>query len=130
MTLQINKIKQMIYEAYPNLSGNARAYVDGLDRLITLFPDNTEDIRQQCNYIYLNLEPEADNKQQDSVKQKMLEISQSRSRQYAVHSYLDEVLVEEDVSDFMMNFEKEPLQKSVKNKRIIFCFIVYFRDFY
>ena len=126
MTLQIKKIKKMIYEAYPNLSGDAQAYVEGLDSLITLFPDNTEDIRKQCGYIYLTLEPELDNSLQESVKRKIHEISQPRSPQDALHLYLDEVLIEKDVSEMKMNIENEPLSKFEKGERIIFYFIVYY----
>jgi hypothetical protein len=129
MTLQIKKIKKMIYGVYPNLSGDAKAYVEGLDSLITLFPDNTEDIRQQCNYIYLTLEPEPSNKQQELVKQKILDISQGRSPQELLKRYLDDGLVKEEISESTMDFENDPLHKLKKARVLSFALSFIFASF-
>jgi hypothetical protein len=135
MTLQIKKIKQMIYKAYPNLAGDAKAYVDGLDSLITLFPDNIEDIRQQCDYIYLYLNPEPDNKLQELVKQRILDISQGGSSQDALRRHSENyALVEEEkvmVTTNVLDVESIPAQKFNKGEKINFmCVVVCFWDFY
>ena len=119
MTAQIQDLKMMIYKAYPNLSGLAKAYVEGLDKMISIFICTVEEIIQrQCVKIYLHLEPESENEQQELVKQKILNISQGRIPRKTLEGLPKEMLTEDEASEIMVNFEKETFHKIENGEKI------------
>jgi len=119
MIAQIQDIKKMIYDAYPNLSGLAKVYVEGLEKMIVLFTDTVEEIIQrQCKQIYIYLESEPENEQQELVKQRILNISQGRTPQKTLNEYSTDLLTEEEATEIMVNFEKETFHKIENDEKI------------
>jgi hypothetical protein len=119
MIIQVPDIKKMIYKAYPNLSGLAKAHVDGLENVITLYTNTVEEfILRHCQQIYLHLEPEPENEQQKLVKQKILEICQEIKSQETLEESPTDILTEEEASEIMANFEKETFQKYKNGEKI------------
>ena len=109
----------MIYDAYPNLSGLAKVYVEGLEKMIVLFTDTVEEIIQrQCKQIYIYLESEPENEQQELVKQRILNISQGRTPQKTLNEYSTDLLTEEEATEIMVNFEKETFHKIENDEKI------------
>ena len=119
MIIQVPDIKKMIYEAYPELAGLAKAHVEGLENVVTLYTNTIEEfIRRHCEQIYLHLEPEADNEQQKIVRQKILEICQEIASRETLEEHNDDMLTEEEASEIMANFEKETFQKHKNGEKI------------
>ena len=119
MAIQIQEIKKMIYEAYPKLSGVAKTYVEALDNVVTLYTNTVEEIiHRQCAYIYLNLIPEPDNKQQKLVKQRLFDMSQGRKPRETLGEVPTDMLTEEEASEIMIIFEKETFHKLEKGEKI------------
>ena len=119
MIAQLQDIMMLIYEAYPNLSGLAKAYVEGLDKMITLFTNTVEEIIQrQCTKIYLHLEPEPDNEQQQIIKQKILDISQGKTPREALYNDSVDMFTEEEASEIMVNFENATFHKIENGQKI------------
>ena len=109
----------MIYDAYPNLSGLAKAYVEGLEKMIALFTNTVEEIIQrQCKQIYLHLESEPENEKQELVKQKILNISQGRRQKKPLNEHSTDLLTEEEATKIMLDFEKETFYKIEKGEKI------------
>jgi len=119
MISQIQHIKKMIYDAYPNLSGLAKVYVEGLEKMIVLFTSTVEEIIQrQCKQIYLHLDSEPENEQQELVKQRILNISQGRRPQKTLNRQSPNFLTEEEATKIMSDFEKETFYKIEKGEKI------------
>ncbi|WP_287586865.1 hypothetical protein [Candidatus Borrarchaeum sp.] len=119
MISQIQYLKKMIYDAYPNLSGLVKVYVEGLEKMIVLFTNTVEEIIQrQCKQIYLHLKPEPENEQQELVKQRILNISQGRRPQKILNEHSTDLLSEEEATKIMLDFEKETFYKVEKGEKI------------
>jgi len=119
MVAKIQDMKRMIFEAYPNLSGLAKAYVEGLEKMLVLFTDTVEEIIQrQCKQIYLHLDSEPENEQQELVKQRILDISQGRRSQKTLNIHSTDLLTEEEATKIMSDFEKETFYKIEKGEKI------------
>jgi hypothetical protein len=119
MIIQVPNIKKLIYEAYPNLSGLAKAHVEGLENVLTLYTNTVEEfIRRHCEQIYLHLEPEPDNDQQKLVKQKLLEICQEIKSRETLEELPTDMLTEDEATEIMTKFEKEMFYKYEKNEKL------------
>jgi hypothetical protein len=95
MLFKIPDLKTEIYEAYPNLPEQAKAYVEGLEKMITIFTNTIEEIiQQQCSKIYLHLELEPNNKKQRLIKQKILDLSKERIDRETSVVFPTEILTE------------------------------------
>jgi len=75
-------------------------------------------IQRQCKQIYLHLEPESENEQQELVKQRILNLSKGRSPQKILNEHSTDLLTEEEATKIMSDFEKETFFKIEKGEKI------------
>ncbi|MFX1519007.1 MAG: hypothetical protein ACFFCD_03705 [Promethearchaeota archaeon] len=119
MIIQVPDIKKMVYQAYPNLTGLAKAHVEGLENIITLYTNTIEEfIRRHCEQIYRHLDPEPDNEQQKLVKQKLLEICHEIESRKTLEEVSNVMLTEDEATEIMTNFEKEMFHKCEKDEKL------------